>query len=141
MKINKEELDVTIKKLTKIKLDIKNSDHDRMSVEDFDYSPDDECVISWCEVHKLPTPPSFSGCSVDELPEEYWEAIFGDSKETPLTGEQIEEVMLSEEYKALLSLYDDVFGDLYTAASEEAAYYENEYLIEEQYENSMRGFI
>jgi hypothetical protein len=135
MKINNEALDATIKKLIKAKDDIKNSNHDSMSIDDSDFEPSEESVEAWMESLKLPMPILWRHSNVDELPEEYWEEIFGN----PETNEGFEEVKASQEYKSLFELYEDVFSDMYLAASEEAAYYENEAQQEEKYYNSMRG--
>jgi len=135
MKTNNAALDAITKKLLKAKLDIKNSNHDRLYVGDCDYEPEDECLVEWTKSLGIPMPMEFKYSSVKELPEEYWSEIFGD----PETNEELDAIKSSEEYKSLFELYDEVFSDMYEAATEESAYYENEYQEEQKYYDSMRG--
>jgi hypothetical protein len=132
---NSETYDSTIQTLLAIKRDIANSNHDRMSVDsDSDFEPSSEELDDWLNRMNLPIPSDFEYSIAYELPPKYWTNIFGSS----LSQEEELEVRDSKPYLELFKLYSSVFEDLYEAAKEESAYYENEFLQEQNYENSMR---
>jgi len=130
---NFDEYEKTLKALIKIKAEIKNSNHDSLASEDYD--PSDEEVQAWCESLNLPRPSSFSKSIVHELPEEYLVNIF--YKDTA-TEAEYNEVMNSDVYKLMFKIYSNVYEEMYEAATEESAYYMNEYEEMESYYDSVR---
>lgn len=137
MNINNEALDTITKKLIKAKFDIKTSNHDRLCLRDCDIEASDDSVWSWAESLEIGIPSDSHFYVAKELPEEYLEEIFGETT----TQEEMNAIHSKPEYKALFELYKDVFRDMYIAAAEQEAYYQNEYQENENYHYSMRSGI
>jgi len=137
MNINEQELKKTLDHLEQIKIYITTSDHERIANCE-EYEPSGDELIAWHDQLKLPLPIDAVGANVHELPEEYWTDIFEDFE---MSLEEYEEMKTTKEYKTLFNLYSTVYSVMYEAARESGAYYEMEWIEEEEEHDSMRGHV
>jgi hypothetical protein len=122
-----------LKKFEAIQLEIKNSNHDRLSYEDYEASQEeiDDCLKDF-------------GLGIPDwigkdlmLPEEIWNEAFGETE----TEEEVDRIMASPEYKKLVEIYGNLYDQVVVIATEMSAYYAREAEDYEKYLDSMRGII
>jgi hypothetical protein len=122
-----------LKKFEQIQQDINSSNHDRMSYEDYEASPEEihECMKGF-GLH-------FSNSMTEEydLPVEFWNEAFGETEDTQV----INRIMDSTEYKKLAEIYEDLYEQVVHIATESSAYYNFEAEQEEKYLNSVRWCV
>jgi hypothetical protein len=122
-----------LKKFEQIQQDINSSNHDRMSYEDYEASPEEihECMKGF-GLH-------FSNSVVNEyvLPIEFMNEAFGKTEDP----QAIDRIMDSPEYKKLVEIYQDLYEQVVHIATESSAYYSFEAEQEEKYLNSVRWCV
>jgi hypothetical protein len=118
-----------LKKFEQIQQNINSSNHDRMSYEDYEASPE--------EIHECMKDFGLLTSKEYTIPIEYWNEAFGETEDTQV----INRIIASSEYKKLAEIYQDLYEQIVHIATESSAYYNFEAEQEEKYLNSIRWCV